>query len=111
MNGELTCKGKKRYIKVNWDAIGTDTLLAGTPIGADGEIHNDNAACGIVVRDITKRYQSDALTICEGWLDKAEAAEMSGITLSNECLLTLDAITFICEDGTASPRISIAVAG
>lgn len=111
MNGFLTCKGVKKYIKVDWEAIGADTLLAGTPIGADGATHNDTGACGIVIRNITKGYESDALVLVSGWCDKDEAAELSGITLSNAALLTLDKITFISEDGTVSERISVAVAG
>ena len=111
MNGFLTCRGKKRYIKVDWDTVGADTLAAGTPISESGKISNDTDACGIVTRNITRGYESHALVLCTGWCDKAEAAEMSGITLTNACKLTLDKIVFVNDDGTIDARISIAVAG
>ena len=95
MDGVLTLYGNNRMnVKICWDDIGSDILLAGVPLGADGKIHNGAGAIGINTRNLTRRFQSDADIVIDGYVNKAEAEDLSGISLSDEAITAMRRICF-----------------
>ena len=106
--GVLTSgKGKVQRITVDWANINADAVEAGTPFGADGKIHDDINALGILMRQITKPWDGTAEILTAGFCDKAEMESLSGLPLSNEVQSALHDIKF-GTDGVVNCMVAVA---
>lgn len=85
-------------ITIDWEAINSDFLLAGSPFGSDGRIHNDEKCIGIVASDCEPRYNGTVEVIVAGMIDKAEAESNSGIVLSKKALSAMSNIRFTNDE-------------
>ena len=104
-----SARGRIEWIELDWDNITPSEIPAGTPIGADGQIHNDGSAKGLLIRTANEPWSGKVEIITAGYVDKVEAESLSGLTLSNEALCALHDIH--CA-GTAGKMVSmVAVAG
>lgn len=101
-------KGKKIEIALDWANIEDDALGAGTPIGSDGQVHNDGQAVGVLMDTADRLWSGTVVVLCAGYVDKEEAETLSGITLTNEAQAALHDIKFSGEDRIDS---MVAVAG
>ena len=99
--------GKQIWVDLDWDNITTDSIAAGTPIGADGLVHNDSQAIGILLKQCDRTYLCDGEILIAGFIDETERYAVSGVKLSSECRAALN-IAF--KVGGASIG-NIAVAG
>lgn len=78
-----------RWITLDWDHIAGDAVEAGMPIGADGQIHNDEAAVGILLKSCDRAWNHRAEVMIEGRIDEVERKAATGIELTKECMNAL----------------------
>ena len=102
--------GKQRWIDIDWDHVEADYIEAGTPIGGDGQIHNDSDALGILIKAVDREYRTDGEILVHGFCDEADRLAVSGLQLTTECKIALQGIVLV-QDGERLPHIAIAVAG
>ena len=99
-----------RWITLDWDHIDGDVIEAGMPIGEDGQIHNDEAAVGILLKSCDRAWNHRAEVMIEGRIDEAERQALTGIELSKACLNALRFIQ-LQTNGQNCPFVYEAVAG
>lgn len=87
-------KGKVETIKLDWDNIEPDEILAGTPIGEDGQIHNDGKAKGVLVRTVSRLWDGTADILVAGDVDTLEAETIAGVAINSKAKKALHDITF-----------------
>ena len=102
-------KGKVERVTLDWGNITPSELPAGTPIGADGRVHNDGSAKGLLMRTVNEPWSGTGEIITAGYVDLVEAQESYGSALTNEARCALYDIHF---SGSARKMVSaVAVAG
>ncbi len=80
---------KARWIDIDWENISRDFVEAGTPIGADGMIHNDSIAIGILLKSCDRQWTPRGELMLEGCIDDAERLKVSNIKLTKSCIHAL----------------------
>jgi hypothetical protein len=103
-----SAKGKFQRIQIDWDSIDGTAIPAGTPLGADGQIHNDGAALGILTSSVSYPWNGTGDILTAGYVDRAEAEAASGLVLSNEAQAALHDVKF---DSQGKINSMVAVAG
>ena len=101
-------KGKIERITVDWDNIEDTEVQAGTPFGADGQIHNDGEARGLLMGTINAPWSGTAEIITAGYVDKLEAETLSGVELTNEAQCALHDIHFSGTGGKVDSMVAVA---
>ena len=104
----MNSKGKIETVVLDWDNIAVDEIPAGTPIGADGRIHNDGQARGLLMRTENEPWSGTADIIVAGYVDLAEAEEKSGVTLSNEAMNAMHNVIFSGNNGKVVGMVAVA---
>ena len=92
--GMIKQKGKTQKIRLDWKNMGTEEIFPGTPMGDDGQIHNDEKAKGITMDTLTTPWHGVADILIVGEVDEKEAERSSGIKLSAKAKKALSDITF-----------------
>lgn len=100
--------GKKKWIDIDWSNVDGNTIEAGMPIGADGQIHNDANAIGILVKSCDSRFTRDGEILIAGYCEEAERKTVSGVSLSSECRVALDGIALINANGSHLGNVAVA---
>lgn len=75
------------------------TILAGTPVDADGAIANDGTAIGIVLFNVHKELGGVGQVLISGYVDTAIAKSNSNVTLSRDAKLAMKNINFTGDVG------------
>ena len=101
-------KGKIERITVDWAHIDASEVQAGTPFGADGQIHNDGDARGLLMSTINEPWSGTAEIITAGYVDKVEAETLSGIELTNEAQCAMHDIHFSGTGGKVDSMVAVA---
>ena len=83
-------------------------IMAGTPIDSSSNIANDGNAVGIVIENVY-RGAANATVITAGVWNEDFGAANAGIRISDECKRALSAITFVDDDGTRRPALSVPI--
>lgn len=91
-------QGKVKKITVDWANIDADTVDAGTPMGNDGQVHNDAEAIGMLMNRITKPWDGTCDVLVAGFVDVAEVA----VELADAAINAMHGIRFV-EDGVILP--------
>lgn len=99
-----------QWITLDWANIEGNVVEAGTPIGADGQIHNDANAIGILLKSCDRVWNHKGEIMIEGRIDEAERQELTDAALSDACRNALHTIQLV-SDGVNLPFVSEAVAG
>ncbi len=103
-----SAKGKVERVTLDWANITPTEVQAGTPIGADGQIHNDGSAKGLLMRTVNEPWDGTAEIITAGYVDKVEAQELSGLTLTNEAQCAMHDIHFAGVAGKVDSMVAVA---
>ena len=86
--------GKTKSIRLDWENMGQDEVLTGTPMGEDGTIHNDEKAVGLLLQTVTTPWNGTADILVSGDVDTDGLEKTSGVKISPKAKKALHDITF-----------------
>ena len=90
--------GIYKTVTVDWAHADGTSIAAGTPMGIDGKVHNDQYAIGLTITKLEKNWDGKATLLIAGFVD----ASALSVTLNKAAKKAMHSV-YLVTDGVIAP--------